>query len=83
MSTAILSFSHANPLRYVITSWAGLVANDRKYKMFRDFSLPTFDSYFQSYNKSDVVKIQFDSSFTTTNVVKVKNYYTYQNNKTN
>lgn len=74
--SGILSFSHANPIRMVITSWQNRNANDRDYKLFKDFSLPGFDSFFQPYLNTDTLKIQFDSSFDSTNVVAIKNYYT-------
>lgn len=72
----VLSFSNANPVRMVITSWQSRNASDRDYQMFRDFSLPGFDSYMQPFLNTDTLKIQFDSSFDTTNTVALKNYLT-------
>lgn len=72
----ILTFSHANPVRMVITSWQNRNANDREYQFFREFSLPGFDSFFQPFVNTDVLTIQFDSSFDATNLVSLKNYYT-------
>lgn len=74
--SAILSFSNANPTRIVITDWISRNANDREYKFFNEFSLPGFDSFFQPFLNTDILTVQFDSSFDTTNVVTLKNYYT-------
>jgi len=74
--SAILSFSNANPLRMVITSWLNRNANDREYQFFNEFSQPGFDSFFQPFLNTDVLTVQFDSSFDLTNVVALKNYYT-------
>ncbi len=74
--SAILTFSNANPLRMVITSWLNRNANDREYQFFREFSKPGFDSFFQPFLNTDILTVQFDSSFDTTNVVKLRNYYT-------
>jgi hypothetical protein len=74
--SGILRFSEANPIRMVITSWIGRNANDRQYQMFRDFSKPNFDSFFQPFLQTDSLTVQFDSSFDTTNTIRLKNYYT-------
>lgn len=74
--SAILTFSNANPVRIAITAWVGRNANDREYKFFNEFSLPGFDSFFQPFLNTDILTIQFDSSFDLTNVVTLKNYYT-------
>ncbi len=74
--SAILTFSNANPVRMVITAWINRNANDREYKFFNEFSLPGFDSFFQPFLNTDILTIQFDSSFDATNVVSLKNYYT-------
>ena len=74
--SAILSFSRANPVRMVITSWLNRNANDRECQFFRDFSSPHFDSFFQPFLNTDILTIQFDSSFDATNVVTLKNYKT-------
>lgn len=74
--SAILTFSNANPLRMVITSWQNRNPNDREYQFFNEFSLPGFDSFFQPFLNTDILTVQFDSSFDLTNVVALKNYYT-------
>ena len=74
--SAILTFSNANPLRMVITSWLNRNANDREYQFFNEFSLPGFDSFFQPFLNTDILTVQFDTSFDLTNVVTLKNYYT-------
>ncbi len=74
--SAILSFSQAQPLRMVITSWVSRNANDREYQFFREFSQPGFDSFFHPWVNTDIMTVVFDSSFDATNVVKLKNYYT-------
>lgn len=76
MSVNVCSFSNANPLRMVITSWANRNANDREYQFFREFSQPGFDSFFHPIQNTDVLTVQFDSSFGTSHTVYLKNYYT-------
>lgn len=72
----VLRVSNANPVRLVITSWKNRNANDRDYKLFKDFSKPHFDSYFQPFLNTDTLVVQWDSSFNSSNKVKLKNYYT-------
>ena len=74
--SAVLSFSNANPLRMVITAWISRNAEDREYQFFREFSKPGFDSFFQPFLNTDILTVQFDSSFDATNVIALKNYYT-------
>ena len=72
--SAILSFSNANPLRMVITSWISRNANEREYKFFNAWSMPKFDSFFQPFLNTDILTVHFDSSFDATNVVALKDY---------
>jgi hypothetical protein len=74
--SAILKFTNANPARIVITDWINRNANSREHKMFTEWSLPAFDSFFQPFLNTDILTVHFDSSFDLTNVVTLKNYYT-------
>lgn len=70
MST-ILRFSEANPVRMVVTSKTGLNTRLKENRFFSDYSAPYFESFFQPFEKTDALIIQFDSSFDTTNNVKL------------
>jgi len=73
---AVLTFSNANPVRMVITEWSeGINASDRDNQYFREWSLPGFDSFFQPFLNTDILTVQFDSSYDN-NIVRLCNYYT-------
>ena len=76
----IIRFNEANSIRIVITDWTGSnasrLSNDKSFKLFKDYSQPHSDAYFHLYDKDDdTLRVQFDSSFDTTNVLKVKEYF--------
>lgn len=74
--SAILRFSEANAVRMVITSWtggnSGIISDDIDFKFFKEISEPFADAFYQPFNKTDELRLQFDSSFDTTNVLKLK-----------
>lgn len=71
--SGIIRFSDANPVRIVVMSFAGRNSLDKSFNLFKDYSLPNKDVYFQPVIQNDVMKVQFASSFGT-NVATVKTY---------
>lgn len=72
----ILRFSNANPVRMVITDWKNRNVNNREDKLFTEWSLPGFDSFYQPFLNTDVITIQFDASFDNVHTIRLRNYYT-------
>lgn len=74
--SSTLYFPNTNPVRLAITSWKNRNSDDVAFQRFRDFSQPYGkDLYFQPWQKDDVLRFQFDSSFDV-NLAQLKDYDT-------
>jgi hypothetical protein len=86
MSSEKIEFGLGNPLRVVVTSWTGDNSanrkNDKSFKLFKEYSSPFADAFFQQFISSDPCIVQIQSSFDSTNTCKVKNYFTDADVKT-
>jgi len=72
--SSVLIFPNSNPLRIVTEQFDGLNTLDPQQKLFKYWSIPYFDSFFQPFLPTDLLTVQWSSSFDTINRVKIKNY---------